>query len=75
LAVIANRVQTETTENLLRAIVVSRHDGLQHQRDVLVQDKQLYESAREFLRGYEYFTKMDNVLISTDGWPPPPPTH
>jgi curved DNA-binding protein CbpA len=70
LAVIANRVQATEGENLLRSIVSGRREALLQQRKRLEHDRQLYEEARDFLGGYEYFTAVENVLISSDVWPP-----
>lgn len=68
MTVVEARIQTDRKDNLLRSLVAGRRGDLRDQRELAMQEHQLYESVQDFLDDYHYFTQIENVLISTDIW-------
>ncbi len=64
--VIANRIQVREGENILRSLLLARHEELQKKIDAVRAERNRYESILEFLDQYDYYTRVENVLVSTD---------
>ncbi|MTK63736.1 MAG: J domain-containing protein [Methanobacterium sp.] len=68
MSAIVGRIQAVEGENVLRTIVTSRRDALQDEREGLIHEMESCEQALDFLDDYQYFIKIENILISSDVW-------
>lgn len=65
---VSNRIQVKEGDNLLRDLLRHRMDMLADKRQALQAERNRHLRIGEFLDNYDYFLKVENVMVSTDTW-------